>query len=366
MYCIQRYLTATRHFSEIAIRRLTLSERSLYQQFESVRNTFFDRYWRAVAAEIGARIEPLGYGFYRLQKEHNQTFVRRGEVMLDDHLTLSIAGNKPLVHKLLREKNLVTPDFLEFDLSTLAQAYEFMAKEPGNYVVKPANGTAGGHGISCKVNSRRRLIQASHRAAIFTTNRKLLIEKECPGKSYRLLYLDGEFIDAIQRESPQITGNGRSSIKQLVAQANQHRLATASALSPLLLDLDAHYTLSDQGLSSAYVPRKSERIKVKTTTNQYGKPENTSVRHQLHPSIIDYGRQASSVMQVCFAGVDMMLEDYLAPLPESGCVINEINTTPGLHHHCLIANPEAEARVSARIINRIFNDKLFRGLAANA
>lgn len=366
MHCFQQALRATRHITELAWNRLASPERGLYLQFEAVRTAFFDRYWREVAVEIGARIEPVGYGFYRLQKQNKNTFVRSGEVMLDDHLTLSIAGNKPLVHRLLREEGIVTPDFLEYDLLSLHQAHAFMAQAPGNYVVKPANGTAGGRGISCKVNTRERLVRASHRAAVYTTNRKLLIEKECPGKNYRLLYLDGEYIDAIQRESPTVTGDGQSSLRELVHKVNQCRMATASALSPLVLDLDARYALTDQGLSPAYIPRESERVKVKTTSNQYGKRENTSVKREIHPSIIEYGRKVSHVMQVSFAGVDMMLEDHRVPLAQSGCVINEINTTPGLHHHCLVANPEAETRVSTCILNHIFNTMSHQELAGNA
>jgi D-alanine-D-alanine ligase-like ATP-grasp enzyme len=364
--CFQWGRTATRQFAELAWSRLASPERALYLQFEPVRGAFFDRYWRGVAAEIGARIEPVGYGFYRLQKQHKSTFVWRGEVMLDDHLTLSIAGNKPLVHRLLQEEGFVTPDFLEYDLFSLHQALAFMDHAPGNYVVKPANGGAGGRGISCKVSTRERLAQASHRAAVFTTNRKLLIEKECPGKNCRLLYLNGEFIDAIQRESPTVTGDGQSSIRELVHQENLRRIATGSVLSPLVIDLDARYTLSDQGLSLAHVPQESETVTVKTTSNQYGKPENTSVKQEIHPSIIEYGRKASRVIQVSFAGVDMMLQDHRVPLAQSGCVINEINTTPGLHHQCLVANPESQTHVGIRILNHIFTDMSLRETTRNA
>ena len=34
-----------------------------------------------------------------------------------------------------------------------------------------------------------------------------------------------------------------------------------------------------------------------------------------------------------FAGVDIITKDLAIPLEESGGVINEINTTPGLHNH---------------------------------
>jgi hypothetical protein len=52
-----------------------------------------------LAKEASAKIDSVGYGFYRLKRDGFSTFVRHGEVMLDDHLTLDIVGNKPLVYK---------------------------------------------------------------------------------------------------------------------------------------------------------------------------------------------------------------------------------------------------------------------------
>jgi len=39
-----------------------------------------------------------------------------------------------------------------------------------------------------------------------------------------------------------------------------------------------------------------------------------------------------------FAGVDIITLDPAVPLRESGGVINEVNTTPGLHHHYNLIN----------------------------
>lgn len=366
MQFFKQGLISTRYFSELAWARLLSRERRLYRQFEPLRESFFDDYWRKVAVEIEAEIDAVGYGFYRLKKYGKTTFVRRGEVMLDDHLTLSIAGNKPLVHRLLQEQGFNTPDYLEYSLQDLDKALAFMQGARGNYVVKPASGAAGGRGVTTRINSRERLIKASYRAAAFTSNRKLLIEKECPGKNYRLLYLEGKFLDAIKRESPGVTGDGKASLKELVQRENRARLETASALSPLTLDLDARYTLADQGLSPAHVPAARGHVQVKTTSNQYGRRENHSVKTEIHPSIIEYGRKVSGVIHVALCGVDMMLRDHTVPVEGSGCIINEINTTPGLHHHCLVANPQDETRVSASILNHIFENMHDQEFIANA
>ena len=348
----------TRKTAERVVQRLALKERQLYSQFDARRSAFFKSYWGNIAKTVGAQIDDIGYEFFRLKRNNLTTYVQHGQVMIDDHLTLSLAGNKPLVHKLLVEQGYTVPSYLEYGLDEIPKAWQFMQQQQStNFVVKPAKGGSGGRGITTKIDSKPRLTQSSYKAAIFSSNNKLIIEEELPGDNYRLLYLDGEYIDALRRESPTVSGDGNSSIKTLIDKENKTRLQSTQtlALSPLTLDLDSLFTLSDQGISSKSVPEKGHRVTVKTATNQYSKHENHSVKNEIHTSIIDYGREISKAINVRLSGVDLMIIDHKAPLEKSGCVVNEINTTPGLHHHALVSDTNDELAVGPVIIDYIFD-----------
>ena len=346
----------TRRGLELVQARIPSGERRLERLFEKRRAAFFDAYWKRAAAAAGAEIEAVGYEFYRLRKNGRLTYVRRGEVMLDDHLTLDIAGNKPLAHKLLKEQGYPVPEFLEYGLRDIEAARAFMEAQQGPCVVKPASGGAAGRGITTGINCLDRLRKASFRAAVYSSNARLIIEKQYQGGNYRLLYLGGEFIDAIRRDAPAVTGDGAGSLEALVQSENQARLDSdeVTALSPLILDLDARYALADRGLSLGHVPPEGERVAVKNASNQNSRFENRSVKDEIHPSIIEYGREISRVLNVALSGVDMMIVDHSAALSGSGCVVNEINTTPGLHHHALIANREREVDVGRLVVDYIF------------
>ncbi len=332
------------------------SRQRMERRFDALRSRFFQNYWAQVAWDIGADIDAVGDGFYRLSRGEKRTFVRRGEVMLDDHLTLRIAGNKPLVNRLLQEQGYPVPHYLEYELQDIDKALRFMHACGGNCVVKPASGAAGGRGVSTKINSKARLLQASSKAVIYSSNSALMIEREHAGANYRLLYLNGEFIDALRRDSPTLIGDGRSTVVELVEQENASRLRQSNrALSPLTLDLDACYTMAEQDLSQHHVVAEGTCVKIKTVSNQYSRNENWTVKDSLHPSIIDFGRKISRVLNVTLSGIDLMLKDHTAPLHESQCQLNEINTTPGLHHHALISNGAFEVKVGSIIINYIFN-----------
>ena len=58
---------------------------------------------------------------------------------------------------------------------------------------------------------------------------------------------------------------------------------------------------------------------------------------------------------MALAGVDLIAPDVALPLEESGGMVNEINTTPGLHHHVLVSDPAAGADVGVLVLDRLLS-----------
>jgi cyanophycin synthetase len=321
----------------------------------SLRERFFESMWRQTAAAIGAGIDDVGYGFYRISRGARSTFVRRSDVMLDDHLSLEIAGNKPLVYKLLAGHRYPTPRFEEFDLTTLDRAERFLRDLGRPVVVKPASGTGGGSGVTTNVETRGALRRAAFLADAFDTS--LVVEEQIPGDSYRLLYLDGRCIDVVRRDPPAVVGDGRRTIRTLIEAENHRRLAAdpPTALSLIRVDQDCRAKLRLQRLRLGSVPRPGQVVVVKHVVNQNASRENHVVRDGVHPSVMTLGQLVVSALGLRLAGVDVLTRDISAPLAVTGGVINEINTTPGLHHHVLVARQGPGASVPAIILEHILS-----------
>ena len=105
--------------------------------------------------------------------------------------------------ELLRRHDLPVPEYCMVNLRSIREATAFVL-DGGPCVVKPANGTGGGAGVICGVESPDDLGRAFLTAGSFDEN--VLVERAVEGTEYRLLFLDGELLDVVCRARPSVEG----------------------------------------------------------------------------------------------------------------------------------------------------------------
>jgi cyanophycin synthetase len=334
------------------LHRLRPAVRRENRATEALRQYFYRDFWAEAAAALDGEVEDLGAAFLRIATPYGSTFVRNGDVELDDGVLLAIAGDKGLVHRLLVETDVATPDHVVVDPGDLGPAEQLMARVGGPIVVKPVDGH-GGAGVTTGITTRRQLRTAAYRASWYGS--RLLAEAQVHGSSYRLLYLGGELVDAIRFDPPTVIGDGRSTISQLVAQENETRLEgrPPTALRLLRCDTDMRHHLADAGLTAKSVPGEGSELVVKQTVNENAARDTHRVLSEVHPSFHELGRSIRSVLPIDLLGVDVITPDVGRPLAEAGGAVHELNTTPAPHHHHLIAEEGERAPVGALILAHV-------------
>lgn len=327
-------------------------------RYRVLRERFYDDLWRTAAANVGAETRPWRFGFLRIHRDGLLTVVKQSRVMLDDQITLNLMGNKALTYDILAEKGYRVPAHCVFTMDGIAEALSFLRDQSRPVVVKPVGGTGAGRGITTRITSPRELKKAARVAARYGDT--LMVEEQVEGASYRLLYLNGEFVDAIRRDAPVIVGDGKHTIAQLMAQENAARLSAEPirALNPLLVDRDCINKLHSLALTPRTRLEAGRRVEVKQAINQNSATENHSVRDEVHPKIIETGARLVRDLGVQLAGLDLMCTDVSVPLSESGGNFNEVNTTPGLHHHHLISDPGKRVGVAELILEHLFTQRV--------
>ena len=311
------------------------------------------RMWRDAANALGAEFRDLGYGVSEFARDGRTTRMLEQLVMLNDPVTLRVTGNKPLVYRLLEAESVPTPPYLEFNLGGIESALDFLEAQAGPCVVTPAQGGAGGAGVTTGVRDRRTLMRAAAQAAL--SSRELIIERQISGDHYRLLYLDGELLDAVRRPLPSVVGDGRSSVAGLIEAENgrRRRLLGQHILKPLEIDLECESALRAKGLSLRAVPRAGERVIVRKVSNMSGEADGESVRDAIGDALIDEGARSVRAVRARFAGIDVITADPAVGLAASGGAIVDINATPGLFYHYQVRNRDQAVDVAVPILRAL-------------
>jgi len=291
--------------------------------------------WRAVAESIGANFVPLTDDLWEIVLNGRKTRILSYRMEFDDPVILEMAGNKPLVYRLLRERGLRVPEHEVFQLENLDRAEAFLTRHPKGCVVKPANGTSSGLGITTHILTRHEVRKAAILASLYDST--LLVERMIPGESYRLLVLDGEMIHAVRRRGPRLVGDGISTVHELIQAENKRLMKLGKDM--LGTNRDCRFALDYQNLSLSSVPAKGRSFVAQSVNDpsQRRAEVRTIYDENVSELVCDaLKKNAESVAESLgsrFIGVDVITTDPTVPLEESGGAIIEANTTPGLHHH---------------------------------
>ncbi|MHA6795984.1 hypothetical protein ACVGVM_21085 [Pseudonocardia bannensis] len=356
-------MSQTAHFAahiELAtglFRDLLSSER---RAARALYTAFYRELWISAATDVGATVSELSDGTLEIGLGTGRVRVRNTHCSIDGREVIDRSRNKALVCRMLTKAGLPVPAHKVFSLATLGAAQGFLAAAQSPCVVKPARDTGAGQGVTTGVRMPVDLQRAAVAAAAAGARggRKgrsgalasrlvgmlrslstvpLLVEHQVSGANYRLLYLDGMLLDAIRRDPPTVTGDGRSSVKALIDRVNSERLRSGGLHGQRLItrDLDLARTLAAQGLHETTVPAAGLVVRLKTTINENSPDRNHPARHELCEEIIEDGRRAAALVGARLAGVDILTLDPSVPLAKSGGCLLEVNTTPGLamHHH---------------------------------
>ena len=197
-------------------------------------------------------------------------------------------------------------------------------------VVKPTD-QARGDGVLSN------LIDLDAVKAAFENARKfsrgiIMIERYIPGEIHRLFVIRGKLWKTIRRARPHIIGDGSSSIKTLLEEANAQtikKMRPEGSRGPVPLDDDFIYTLLAQGLMPASIPAKGQRVIVRGVATAEQGSNYLDVTDKVHPDTKRMCETLAQCFSISVCGLDFITEDISRSCFEMGGFI-EINTTPGL------------------------------------
>ncbi|NNF78848.1 MAG: ATP-dependent carboxylate-amine ligase [Rhizobiales bacterium] len=206
--------------------------------------------------------------------------------------------------------------------------------------VKPNEG-AEGEGVRL-VHTSDELHQ--HLNVLYAEHDRVLVQRLAPGDDFRIVVLDGEVLLAYQRLPLTVTGNGRGTIAELLAQRAQELSAAGRQAVALVDDPRVAAHLASQNLSVAHRPEPGQSVRLLANANLSAGGEVVDVTDKVHARYKQIAKDAADAVGLRFAGIDVLCTG-LDPF-DPGYTVLEVNAAPGLNNFAATSG-QAHQRVSA-------------------
>ena len=266
----------------------------------------------------------LGYGV-------NQKRIRATIASTTGNIAVEIACDKEETKALLDAAEIPVPKgSVERSLGGLQDTVDSIGYP---IVIKPIDGNHG-KGNTTNIMNWEQAVTAFEAAQRYS--RSVIVEKYITGYDFRCLVINYKFICAALRTPASVTGDGHSTIQQLVDETNKdprRGYGHEKVLTSIKIDQFTQKMLDDLGYTLETVPAKDELVLLKPTANLSTGGTSTDVTEEVHPSIIFMCERIARIIGLDICGIDIMAKDLRTPLTESGGAVLEVNAAPGFRMH---------------------------------
>jgi cyanophycin synthetase len=200
-------------------------------------------------------------------------------------------------------------------------------------VTKPINGNHG-KGATTGIKNWEDALAGMEAAKKYS--RAVICEKFITGRDFRLLVIDYKFVAAALRTPAAVTGDGKSTVQQLIDKVNsdpRRGYGHEKVLTSIKVDDFTMDTLNKKNYTLDTVIADGEELWLKPTANLSTGGTATDVTDYVHPSNVFMAERIARIIGLDICGIDIMAEDLTTPITENGGAILEVNAAPGFRMH---------------------------------
>ncbi len=298
---------------------------------------------KKLAPKIGARvvIEPQwGIVGQIMYKSGRKRYFRYSTLDINTMGASEIAKDKDYAHFFLKKLGYPIIEGQAFfakwwaeaigSNQNISAAYKYAQKLGFPVIVKPNSGSQGV--CVTKVFNKKELYTALN--FIFTRDKVALVQRPVVGKDYRVVVLDNKIISAYQRVPLNVTGDGRSTILQLLKRKQKTFEAASRDTLLKITDPRIGQKLKHDNLTLRSVLTKNQIVYLLDNANLSTGGDSIDVTDKMHPDFKKLAIKITKDMGLRLCGVDLMVADDITKAPGKYWVI-EINSAPGLDHYVL-------------------------------
>lgn len=265
--------------------------------------------------------DPHGHAGFVENRSGRRWFFKGTRFDLNPYGAAEIANDKAYACRFLKEAGIAVPashfvqgDGIRTGKRPPEDVLDFAEDTGFPLYVKPNEGLEG-RGVM-RVDTYHTLQSAL--TILAKSHPAMLVQEEIRGTDLRVLVLDGEVLCAFERHAPQVTGDGTSSLAELV---DAHPRIDPS-------DGRIDFELSQQALMLESVPEAGQTVALLPVSNLSSGGTAKIITAALAPDIHAMARQAVRALGLRYAGVDLIVP--FEQRPDTAAVALEVNAAPGL------------------------------------
>lgn len=309
--------------------------------------------------QLGVEVEVLDAGdqFIRLTHGDHVEYVRNGNMTSHD-TTIShfIMENKTVTKKVLKDAGFVVPEGLEFH--SKEQAMRAFSHFAGQKIVVKPKSTNYGWGISVFKQAPSKQAYEEALAIAFEYGEAVLVEEYVAGTEYRFFVLDGKTEAVLLRVPANVTGDGHSTISELIDQKNEDPLRGVNHQTPmgnLEKGKVEQLMLHEQGLTFNSVPEKGERIFLRENSNISTGGDSIDMTDQIDLSYKKVAEGIAEAIAVNVTGIDLIIPNAhvksTTEAPGYSCL--EANFNPAMNMHAYVTQGKGR-RLTRKILAMLY------------
>ncbi|WP_139920150.1 cyanophycin synthetase [Hymenobacter sp. DG01] len=291
-----------------------------------------------------SNIIQLGYGV-------NQKRIWATTTSYTSHAGVEVAGNKNRTKAMLKDAGVPVPyGTTVYSEDSLRDAVEELGFP---IVTKPLDGNHG-KGATIRIMSWEDAVEGLKAAQKYS--RAVIVEQFIEGHDYRLLVVNGKLIAAAKRTPAAVTGDGASTIQQLIDKVNEdprRGVGHEKELTSIKADQHTLDILKTHDLTLDSVLPAGQELYLKSTANISTGGTATDVTDLVHPYNVLLAERVAGIVGLDICGIDLLTSDIAIPLNETRGAVIEVNAAPGFRMH--IAPTEGLPRnVAAPVVDMLF------------
>jgi D-alanine-D-alanine ligase-like ATP-grasp enzyme len=314
-----------------------------------VKNPFLSRL-REACELVGAKLEviPNADNSGRITLPSGRVrYFHRLQWDLNTMGAAAIAVDKDATSRVLKRLGYTVPTGRSFwyvgrmrDARDIGAAYAYAKRLGLPVLLKPNDSSSD---LQVRVVYTRAHFYSAARE-VFAASKKLLVQRIARGTDCSIVVLDDEVLLASEKTRPYVLGDGRSSIRKLVATRSSRAPGHSSELRADDVRVGMH--LAHNRLTLETVPTAGRRVELLPCGNLGLGGDVRVVTDVLHPKLRALAIGIVRDMGLRLASIDLVLARP-SDTPPKRCTVLEVNSAPGLDTH------ERESGWSRRRVERV-------------